>query len=77
MQVVLYRRNRLGRLILQGRSFANLRKLQEFFASRAASRWQWAEVDISADPAFSQVIHYTADDLRAMVIASSREPSAN
>jgi hypothetical protein len=77
LDVILYGYDAKGHLTLQERRFQSLRELSSFFSSPKATRWQWAEVEISAADGQPKVIHYSADSLRAMIVASSLEPSRN
>jgi hypothetical protein len=77
LDVVLYGFDGRGLLTLQEQPFASLQELATFFASPDSSRWQWAEVEISAEPGHRQIVHYSADALRGMIVDSSRTPSLN
>jgi hypothetical protein len=77
LDVVLYGYDGRRLLTLQERSFESLQELASFFHSPGASRWKWAEVEISTDPDRREIIHYSADALRGMIVASSLCPSMN
>jgi hypothetical protein len=67
LDVVLYGHDRQGLLILKERRFRSMKALAAFFRTPKASHWEWAEVDISADHNHSQMVKYTADELRSIV----------
>jgi hypothetical protein len=77
LDVVLYGFDGCGLLILQERSFPNLRELASFFASPDGFDWEWAEVEDAAIADSRQIVHYSADALRSMIMSSCREPSFN
>jgi hypothetical protein len=77
LDVILYGYDAQGRLTLQERCFASLRELSSYFSSPKATRWQWAELEISAEDGQTQVVHYSADALRGMIVASCLQPSLN
>jgi len=77
LEVILYRRNRRGRLSSQECRFDSIRALRDFFSTGETSPWEGAEVNISAVPGLPRIVDYSADRLRTMIMASGREPSLN
>lgn len=62
---------------MEERCFSDLRQLASFLASTEAQHWRWAEVEIVDASGQKEFAHYSADALRSMIVASSRNPSCN
>jgi hypothetical protein len=77
LDVVLYGHDACGLLTLRERSFANLRELATFLATPDGSDWEWAEVENAGVPDSRQIVHYSADSLRNMIVSPCRVPSLN
>jgi hypothetical protein len=77
IDVILYGKDAKGRLTLRECRFGCLRELSSYLSSPKAARWEWAEIETSTEPGQKQIVHYTADSLRKLVMSSSRTPSIN